>query len=235
MQCADTYTGLKQIGKDRQMKIRKLAAAAAAVGLALAVWGCSGSGGADAADFKENCLILKKDGALWWASVEDAGQGNYDQEEMLSFAREAISAYNASKGSESAADYKKGESLPVSVVSGTIESGRAVLVTAYDKPLELLEFSQEIGDSSMGFTELEAGTVEGLGLDFGSVDWRDTKGAAAAPEDVSKKGSALVLKTAGEGLVQTERKIRYVSQGCELVSEHLVRMPSEGTGCIVTE
>lgn len=223
-------------GKDKRMKMTKLAAAAAvaAAGLSVAVWGCSG--GAVNLNIQESCVVVKKDGGVQWASVEHYQEGSYTQEEMLSFARERVSAYNASQGYEESAENKDGsEALPVAVVSGTLENGVATLLTAYDKPERLLEFAQEIGDENVPFTSLSTGTVDSLKADLEALSWKDIKGSETAQADAFKNGSALVIKAEGQGIIKTEKKIRCASQNCTLQDANTVQTAPEGISYIIME
>ena len=226
----------KLSGKDKGMKMTKLAAAAAAMGLALAVWGCSGAGSLVEVTPQENCAIIKKDGSVQWASVEAYDQGSYTQDEMLAFAKERVSAYNASLGKEAASENKEGaEALPVAVVSGKLEEGTALLVTAYDTPARLIEFAREIGDGNVTFTDLATGTVGSMGEKLAAVSWKDAKGNGAAAADVTKNADAIVITAEGQGIIRTEKKVLYVSQDCTLQSENTVQTAAEGPSYIIME
>ena len=108
--------------------------------------GCARSKGSWEA-FTENTLYVAGDGSVSWASVESFGEGDYKEEELKAFAGERISQFNQSQGEEPAFENEKGaEKLPVALDTVSMKDGRAVLVTEYDTPSRLVEFSQDIGD-----------------------------------------------------------------------------------------
>lgn len=215
------------------MKVTRLAAAVVAAGLTLAVWGCSGQKEFAVSSPEETCVIVRKDGSVSLASVENYQSGEYSAEELLEFAKEQISEYNASLGKGDAAENKEGaEKLPAAVVSASIENNRAVLVTEYDSPESLLAFAGEIGDTSVTFTDLKTGTVSGMeGLE--SVVWKKPGGEIEPGQTVEKKQDAQVIRAEGSGVIKTEKKVQYISNGCELTDEHTVRTAAESPSYIV--
>mgnify|MGYP000013600302 CR=1 FL=1 len=108
---------------------------------------------------EESCLYITKDGNLQWVSVETYEGGSYSKEELLDFASEKIKEYNEANGTESSKE-------PVTLVSGSLEKGKAVLITSYDSGESLVDFASEIGDDTMPFTEIKTGTPEELSEDL---------------------------------------------------------------------
>ena len=134
---------------------KKLLAAAVVLTAVLMLGGCEGLSAKNAKgpETEESCLYITKDGNLQWVSVETYEGGSYSKEELLDFASEKIKEYNEANGTESSKE-------PVTLVSGSLEKGKAVLITSYDSGESLVDFASEIGDDTMPFTEIKTGTPE---------------------------------------------------------------------------
>lgn len=132
---------------------KKLLAAAVVLTAVLMLGGCEGLSAKNAKgpETEESCLYITKDGNLQWVSVETYEGGSYSKEELLDFASEKIKEYNEANGTESSKE-------PVTLVSGSLEKGKAVLITSYDSGESLVDFASEIGDDTMPFTEIKTGT-----------------------------------------------------------------------------
>ena len=142
--------------KKKRMK-KKLLAAAVAVTAVLMLGGCEGLSAKNAKgpETEESCLYITKDGSIQWVSVEHYEGGSYSKEELLDFASEKIKEYNEAKGTENSKE-------PVTLVSGSLENGKAVLITSYDSGESLVDFAGETGDDTMPFAEVKTGTPEEL-------------------------------------------------------------------------
>ena len=200
--------------KKKRMK-KKLLAAAVVLTAVLMLGGCEGLSAKNAKgpETEESCLYITKDGNLQWVSVETYEGGSYSKEELLDFASEKIKEYNEANGTESSKE-------PVTLVSGSLEKGKAVLITSYDSGESLVDFASEIGDDTMPFTEIKTGTPEELS--------EELKAAG-----IEIHGSfAVVLQ--GEGMVQTEGKILDADGSCTVNDGHFIKTGS-GTSGIVTE
>ena len=136
---------------------KKLLAAAVVLTAVLMLGGCEGLSAKNAKgpETEESCLYITKDGNLQWVSVETYEGGSYSKEELLDFASEKIKEYNEANGTESSKE-------PVTLVSGSLEKGKAVLITSYDSGESLVDFASEIGDDTMPFTEIKTGTPKEL-------------------------------------------------------------------------
>ena len=200
--------------KKNRMK-KKLLAAAVAVTAVLMLGGCEGLSAKNAKgpETEESCLYITKDGSIQWVSVEHYEGGSYSKEELLDFASEKIKEYNEAKGTENSKE-------PVTLVSGSLENGKAVLITSYDSGESLVDFAGETGDDTMPFAEVKTGTPEELS--------EELKAAG-----IEIHGSfAVVLQ--GEGMVQTEGKILDADGSCTVNDGHFIKTGS-GTSVIVTE
>lgn len=200
--------------KKKRMK-KKLLAAAVAVTAVLMLGGCEGLSAKNAKgpETEESCLYITKDGSIQWVSVEHYEGGSYSKEELLDFASEKIKEYNEAKGTENSKE-------PVTLVSGSLENGKAVLITSYDSGESLVDFAGETGDDTMPFAEVKTGIPEELS--------EELKAAG-----IEIHGSfAVVLQ--GEGMVQTEGKILDADGSCTVNDGHFIKTGS-GTSVIVTE
>ena len=200
--------------KKKRMK-KKLLAAAVAVTAVLMLGGCEGLSAKNAKgpETEDSCLYITKDGSIQWVSVEHYEGGSYSKEELLDFASEKIKEYNEAKGTENSKE-------PVTLVSGSLENGKAVLITSYDSGESLVDFAGETGDDTMPFAEVKTGTPEELS--------EELKAAG-----IEIHGSfAVVLQ--GEGMVQTEGKILDADGSCTVNDGHFIKTGS-GTSVIVTE
>ena len=200
--------------KKKRMK-KKLLAAAVAVTAVLMLGGCEGLSAKNAKgpETEESCLYITKDGSIQWVSVEHYEGGSYSKEELLDFASEKIKEYNEAKGTENSKE-------PVTLVSGSLENGKAVLITSYDSGESLVDFAGETGDDTVPFAEVKTGTPEELS--------EELKAAG-----IEIHGSfAVVLQ--GEGMVQTEGKILDADGSCTVNDGHFIKTGS-GTSVIVTE
>ena len=145
-------------------------------------------------------------------------EDSYSKEELLDFASEKIKEYNEANGTESSKE-------PVTLVSGSLEKGKAVLITSYDSGESLVDFASEIGDDTMPFTEIKTGTSKELS--------EDLKAAGVDYEAALATGSfAVVLQ--GEGMVQTEADLLDADGGCDVHDGHFIKTGS-GTSVIVTK
>ena len=200
--------------KKKRMK-KKLLAAAVVLTAVLMLGGCEGLSAKNAKgpETEESCLYITKDGSIQWVSVEHYEGGSYSKEELLDFASEKIKEYNEAKGTENSKE-------PVTLVSGSLENGKAVLITSYDSGESLVDFAGETGDDTMPFAEVKTGTPEELS--------EELKAAG-----IEIHGSfAVVLQ--GEGMVQTEGKILDADGSCTVNDGHFIKTGS-GTSVIVTE
>ena len=200
--------------KKKRMK-KKLLAAAVAVTAVLMLGGCEGLSAKNAKgpETEESCLYITKDGSIQWVSVEHYEGGSYSKEELLDFASEKIKEYNEAKGTENSKE-------PVTLVSGSLENGKAVLITSYDSGESLVDFAGETGDDTMPFAEVKTGTPEELSEEL-KVAGIEIHGSFA-----------VVLQ--GEGMVQTEGKILDADGSCTVNDGHFIKTGS-GTSVIVTE
>ena len=206
-----------------------LLAAAAAM-----VTGCSRICMVEDAEPTENSVYVAGDGSVRWASVETYQQGSYTEDELKNSAGQKIIDFNSGLGKAASYENAEGsEKLPVAIVSASMGNGTATLVTEYDAPGRLIEFAQEIGDYNVPFTQLDTGRVAAMSGELAEVSFQDEKGKAVDQETALKDGQSMVVKAAGQGVIVTEKKIQYVSEGCVLKDSNRVQTSGEGTSYII--
>lgn len=214
-------------------RIRILALALTAAVLAA---GCAGAGKLGGGTPTENSVVIEKDGSVKWASVETYDKGDYTEEELNTWIEKKISDFNASLGKTAAARNTEGfEKLPVALVSASLGSGKAATVTEYDTAGRLVEFAREIGDYNVTFTSLETGRIAVLGQELEGVSFKDVKGGAVNAGDVVSDGQSMFVKAEGHGVIKTEKKVLYISDGCVLRDANTVETPAEGNGYIILD
>ena len=119
---------------------------------------------------------------------------------------EKIKEYNEAKGTENSKE-------PVTLVSGSLENGKAVLITSYDSGESLVDFAGETGDDTMPFAEVKTGTPEELS--------EELKAAG-----IEIHGSfAVVLQ--GEGMVQTEERYWMQTEAVQSMTDILLKQVPE--------
>ena len=192
--------------------------------------GCAGIGAPGKGTPVENSVMIEKDGNVQWVSVETYDKGDYPEEELTAFVQERISSFNASLGKA-----EKSEKLPVALVSAKIGDGKAFTITEYDTASRIVEFAREIGDYNVTFTALEAGRVAVLGQGLEAVAFKDMKGNAVDASQAVSDGQQFLVKAEGPGVIKTEKKILYVSDGCSLRDSSTVETPEEGTSYIILD
>ena len=198
--------------------------------------GCAGIGAPGKGTPVENSVMIEKDGNVQWVSVETYDKGDYPEEELTAFVQERISSFNASLGkAENSENTEGAEKLPVALVSAKIGDGKAFTITEYDTASRIVEFAREIGDYNVTFTALEAGRVAVLGQGLEAVAFKDMKGNAVDASQAVSDGQQFLVKAEGPGVIKTEKKILYVSDGCSLRDSSTVETPEEGTSYIILD
>lgn len=217
------------------MKKLRLLTAVALAGMLLTA--CKGDGKAAAFDPQESCVYVTGNGDIFSALVYASGQDNdaYDEDELRAYVEEAVAEYNTLQGA--AAETKNssdGEKLPVALSACELEGNTGTLIFEYADGASLSGFSAENGDDSHSIEHLEVTTV-GNGLVQGAVadkKFFTPRGGEVPHEEVSRQTDAGLVIVDGAALVQTDKQIRYVTEGAELMDDYRVRLP-EGTNYIV--
>lgn len=182
----------------------------------------------------ENSAMIDKEGGVSWVSMEPYEDSDGTEEELKTWVGNKISDFNSSLGKPaSATNTENGQKLPVAIVSVTTGKGKAVLITEYDTPSRLIEFSNEIGDYNVPFTVLEVDRVESIGQGFEGISFKDEKGNRVDAQTAKSDNQKLAVKAEGQGIIKTENTVLYVSEGCTLKDSKTVQTSPEGTSYIV--
>lgn len=214
--------------------MKKFVYLALALMTAVLVAGCAGIGSPGGGNPTENSVMIEKDGSVRWASVETYDKGDYTEDEIKAFAEKRISDFNSSLGKAASAENTEGsDKLPAALVSVHLGDGKATMVTEYDTAARLVEFAREIGDYNVTFTGLETGRAAVMGQQLEGVELKDEKGNAVNSGDAVSDGQRLVVKAEGPGVIKTEKKVLYTSDGCVLRDANTVETPGEGTSYII--
>lgn len=200
----------------------------------ISITACSAIGKSAGKDLSENSVIIDKEGSVSWASVEPYEDSDGTEEELRTWIENKISDFNSSLGKPaSSANTDNGEKLPVAIASVKTGSGTATVITEYDTPSRLIEFSQEVGDYNVPFTVLEIGRIASIGQNFDGVSFKDEKGNAVDSQTAKSDNQKLAVKAEGQGLVKTEKAVLYVSSNCTLKDSNTVQTGSEGASYII--
>lgn len=226
-----------RINHTKGLSMKKIMAMALALmAAAVLATGCAGIGAPGKGTPVENSVMIEKDGNVQWASVETYDKGDYTEEELKAFVQQRISDFNSSLGKAAKSENTEGaEKLPAALVSAKIGDGKAFTVTEYDTASRIIEFAREIGDYNVTFTALEAGRVAVLGQGLEDVAFKDVKGNAVDASQAVSDGQQVLVKAEGPGVIKTEKKILYVSDGCSLRDSNTVETPEEGASYIILD
>lgn len=216
--------------------MKKASILMAAAVLSVIVSGCAKQGGAESdREFTptESSVYVSRDGGFSSALVETYDKDYYDQAELQAFLEEAVALYNG--GNSGGGEESEEASGPVSLVSCTLQDGVASSVFKYSSADDLIQFSRESGDDSNSFTFLDTaavsdGVVKGYIVDGTFVD---ASGAAVKNEDITKQSRLRVICAQGGGIIQTEGKVLYMTEGVTPVDEFTVSTPDEGKSYII--
>ncbi len=154
--------------------------------------GCSNTG-----NIERNTIVVKKDGSVLGAIIEDFSDSKYVSEELKAMLEEEIAAYNA----------KAGEGR---VTLETYEVTEDKKVKVY---LEYASFEDYAGFNEETFF---AGTVsEAYEAGYEFVDMKNVsgEGAAMGKADVLEKGSMKIVIFEEPVHVRVNGKISYISSG----------------------
>ena len=86
----------------------------------------------------------------------------------------------------------------------SMKDGRAVLVTEYDTPSRLVEFSQDIGDEGMPFDSIDIGSPASLALKE-QTSYLDIEGKAVDQQEILKE-TGLAVRVSGQGVISAEKR-----------------------------
>lgn len=204
---------------------RKLVIGIAAVMLLL-----SACGKASSNEFTPNAssIYVKRDKTVKSALVEQYENEYYSEEELSQFLKDAVLSYNNSVQGQ--------ENSPVVLESCSLADGTASAVFSYQSAEDFLKFAEAEQDTDNLLSEfyvmqVSDGFSAGLILDGTFVKAKDQKTVDA--EKITRQSDLYMVAATGEALIQTEGKVQYVSEGCEVKDDFTVQTPKEGRSYII--
>jgi len=183
---------------------------ALAAGIVLA--GCSGGKAVGPEHATESCVYIDEKGRISSILIAQYEEADEDLEGLKNFAEDAVIEYNKKKGS--AAMSKNVEEalmrLPVAIQDCRMEKGTAAVVFEYATAEDLIEFSAEQQDMTVGLTGLETGTVadgllQGKIIDGTFISAKN--GGEVSPGTVTKKNDNMLVTVYGTGTIRTAKKL----------------------------
>ncbi|MCD8370060.1 MAG: hypothetical protein LUC94_07045 [Clostridiales bacterium] len=176
-------------------------------------------------DASENSIYVSDSLSVQSSLVYTSAQDNelYDADGLRAYVEEAVDAYNEAHG---AAD----GTLPVTLVSCSLDGRTGSLTFAYADAADYLAFAEETGDNTNTVIALQVGTVADGLPDYTS--FQTSSGKSASVSDIEKRSEYRLVIVDGSAAIFTEGKIAYVSEGVQIRHDHAVVTP-EGSSCIV--
>ncbi|RGY97041.1 hypothetical protein [Clostridium sp. AM58-1XD] len=178
------------------------------------LFGCGGKNtGSSGFHPESSSIYVTGDGRVSSALVEAYEKDNYDENSLKTYLDSEISRYGE-------ANEGQGDSAPVSLKECTVKNGKMTAVFEYASPEDMIKFAEAQQDDSMSLTSLEVkNAVDALsGGDVSDGTFFNAKKEAVKLDDVRKENEAKAVIASGEGLIRTEGKILFVSEGVELDS-----------------
>lgn len=193
--------------------MRKALAAFLLASTAVLLYGCAGRIGENEGFQPESSSIyVSSDGSVSSAIVETYEKENYDDASLKTFLDGAVAEYTEEHPGQ-------GEKPAVSLKECSVKNGKMTAVFEYASPEDMIAFGKKQQDDSIALTSMEVKAVsEALSGESGTGNLVDSQNQAADLTEVMKEDRAVAVIAEGEGLIQTEGKILYVSEGTELDS-----------------
>jgi len=160
-------------------------------------------------DVTNNTFLIKRDGSIYAAIVEDFDKSYYNLSELNEFVAKEVDAYNKKVGSEE-----------VTIESLELKNGKVVLILRYSKMAHYSEFN------NMPAAYFGAGT-QNVALELPS-QYVDAKKNVAVDKDTAMKNSknkVLVLYEPYEIVVEGD--IKFHSENAKLLGSNKVSIMNE--------
>lgn len=226
------------------MKKNRAAALVLATGLLLT--GCGQQAGHKEWAADTNSIYINQameiESALVYTSENQSG--SYQAEELKAYAQAAVDAYNQEHGaadgalpSGAAQDGEKNEasqSGPVRLKECSLDGASGRLVFAYADGETFTGFAQATGDNTHSVTALSVSTVADALVAGALMDgtFLDAEGKAVPADQVIKQSDYRVAAVTGSGVIQTEGKVAFVSEGVTIQDRFTVVTP-EGESYVI--
>lgn len=192
--------------------------------------GCSGSKALGPEQATESCVYIDEKGRISSVLLTQYEEADEDLEGLKSFAEDAVIEYNKKNGAAAMSQNVEEAlmRLPVAIRDCRMEKGTASVIFEYATADDLIEFSAEQQDSTVGLTGLETGTVadgllQGKIIDGTFISAKN--GGEVSAGTVTKKNSNMLVTVYGTGTIRTAKKIVYMTQGVSSVDDYTVKTP----------
>lgn len=166
-------------------------------------------------EIKQDTIVVKEDGSLQVATVEDFDKDYYDLSELEEFIESQISTYNKAAGEDK-----------ISLKEVELHDGKAVMLLDYAGMEPYSSFNKVMAAYFSGGT----GNVT---LDLPATLVNVKNDSLASTEEIIKnqKYKVLVLYEPYEIIV--DGKIKYYSEGAELTDDNKIKGAQEGITMVV--
>jgi len=167
-------------------------------------------------EVKVNTIVLKEDGTVQAATVEEFNKDYYSVEELNNFITREINEFNQSVGTENA----------ITMDSLEKQDNNVVLILTYQN-LDTYAAFNKVEAVSMGTKALQSKDIE-----LPDVFVKEDNGAYVT-QDVALKNEAYQVVMINENIdFMVEGTIKYYAN-CILVDSHMVQTAADGTSFIV--
>lgn len=166
-------------------------------------------------DITSDTILVKRDGSLYVAIVEDFDKSYYNLDELNEFVSKEVNAYNNKVGSKE-----------VTIEELGLKNGKAVMILRYSKMAHYSAFN------NMPAAYFSAGT-ENVALELPS-QYVDTRKNSVVDKDTALKNSknqVLVLYEPYEIIVEGD--IRYYSENATYIEKGKVKSNSEDMTVVI--
>lgn len=166
-------------------------------------------------DVVSNTLLLKRDGTIYVAIVEDFDKGYYNLAELNEFISSEVEAYNQKVGSKE-----------VTIEELNIKNSKAVMILGYTK----LEHYSAFNNIPAAYFSADTQNVA-LELPTQYIDTKSNKAVDRAAAMKSDKNKVLVLYEPYEIIVEGD--IKFYSDNVTYVENNKARSKSEDVAVVV--
>ena len=167
-------------------------------------------------EIEQNTMLVKSDGTIQVATVEEFNQDYYDMNELESFIHDNITEFNQKVGNDKA----------IVLDSLDKKKGKAIMVLEYAN----MEFYAQFNEVEAALLdEVTSDTVNSFATTF--VQAGKEEDADSSELESLKNAKAIVLNEEYDLLLG--EKIRYYSKNSTYVDDHKVHTSPDGTSVII--
>lgn len=208
------------------MKKRKLGLAVCSAVMIVMFTACAGETSSSKFAPTQSSIFVSRKGTVQSALVETYENDYYSEKELSQFLKESVRVYNEENKTD----------VPVALVSCKLADGTASAVFSYGSGEDFVRFAEAEQDEVNALSELyvmnvSEGLAAGLILDGNFVKAKSKE--AVEQDKITRQSELYMAAASGSALIQTEGKVQYMSEGCELVDDFTVQTPEEGRAYII--